>query len=684
MAIHWQIPFRSLRANTLYTVNIYDSTYSDAPIVLKGGAQPFTTQEADDSDEFIPVRTQTGYIRIVDDGKDASGNTLSAANNWKAMIPKSATDRPVTLTAGNTVVWRGFIQPQTFSGVLYGNPQEREFPVCCPLTILDAYDFDITFTGIVSFGTILWNILDKTNSVTDASFQGGAVVEQWLQKKCSGNNFAETDEDNNLRAKYSYLSVLEDVCRFFGWTCRMYRMTAVFTMADDTIDPGFIHFDMQGLDITGEGGTGLYDTESWQTTAIGNVFASTKNDDMVLQGIRKARIEADINASPEIIEVPYDEIEDKYRNDPVVQSTYGVETTKYLFTKKAAEANAHTLKFNWMTMEFGPGGYFDGSGDQYGQRFYYFGSEHIYEYFEDLLIYKHSYNFTTNLYIQGEHPNDGFLIRMKSTSAYSLSNGIMVLSAKTFIDALDSNNDYRHITYIGMGAIKAALKVGDLYWNGSAWTTQWAEIGIPIGVEGGSVGDTGTGSILNNRTLTSNFPNYDGYGIPVSGSIGGIVQIDIRGFYDAAQPYQYGQRGLAIEGFKIEFLRPSVADQQDRNIYTANASNEFTGETTVDLIFASDNNNQFGAGIILNNDGSYCDVINYADGTSDHPEQHNVNRMATFGSKVRRLLTTNLQSNGLGEVTPQHKTTIDSNTFHPIGISHEWRDDITKLTLIEL
>ena len=78
MAIHWQIPFRSLRTNTLYTVNIYDASYSGDPVILKGGEKPFTTQEDDNEDQFAPVRTQSGYIRIVYDGKDAAGNAF----NW--------------------------------------------------------------------------------------------------------------------------------------------------------------------------------------------------------------------------------------------------------------------------------------------------------------------------------------------------------------------------------------------------------------------------------------------------------------------------------------------------------------------------------------------------------------------------------------------------------------------------
>ena len=125
MAIHWQIKFKSLRAangNEDYTVNIYDDDYTGDPIPLKGGAEPFVTQEDDDEDIFTPMRTQSGYIRIVDDGFDAQ--EPAQPFNWKDLVPSTDIDRPVVLTNGNNVVlWHGFMQAQNFSGVLYGNPQ---------------------------------------------------------------------------------------------------------------------------------------------------------------------------------------------------------------------------------------------------------------------------------------------------------------------------------------------------------------------------------------------------------------------------------------------------------------------------------------------------------------------------------------------------------------------------------
>ena len=123
--IHWQIPFKSLRTGILYTVNIYQNNYSGSPVILNGVANPFTTQEADD-DAFALLRTQTGYLRIFDDGKAVSNNA-EVAFNWKDLLPSTDTDRPVTLThiSGQSTVidWQGFLQAQNFSGALYGNPQ---------------------------------------------------------------------------------------------------------------------------------------------------------------------------------------------------------------------------------------------------------------------------------------------------------------------------------------------------------------------------------------------------------------------------------------------------------------------------------------------------------------------------------------------------------------------------------
>ena len=127
---NYSVTFVSLRAGTSYTVNIGGGTGTAIP--LKAAPAPLTTDEDDNDDVFMPLREQTGYLRIIDDGYGDNGSAFE----WTDLIPVPGSERPVTLTAGSTVVWQGFMQAQTFSGELYGNPQEREYPVQCALSAL--------------------------------------------------------------------------------------------------------------------------------------------------------------------------------------------------------------------------------------------------------------------------------------------------------------------------------------------------------------------------------------------------------------------------------------------------------------------------------------------------------------------------------------------------------------------
>ena len=139
--IHWKILFKSLRAGTVYTVNIWkDGELPPGyPLTLKGAAEPMTTDEDADEDMFCPVRKQSGYFRIVDDGKATNASYQEVDFDWKEMLPVNDTDRPVTLTAGiGNVVWQGFMQAQNFGSELYGNPQSHEFPLQCCLSLLSA------------------------------------------------------------------------------------------------------------------------------------------------------------------------------------------------------------------------------------------------------------------------------------------------------------------------------------------------------------------------------------------------------------------------------------------------------------------------------------------------------------------------------------------------------------------
>ena len=94
---YWTIPFQSVNG-TDYVVRILGA---DEDTELIGSAEPITTQEDDNDDLFTPVRTQSGYVRFVDE----TGDTL------RKILPSSSLARYVELIRGGAIVWQGYIKP---------------------------------------------------------------------------------------------------------------------------------------------------------------------------------------------------------------------------------------------------------------------------------------------------------------------------------------------------------------------------------------------------------------------------------------------------------------------------------------------------------------------------------------------------------------------------------------------
>jgi hypothetical protein len=87
----------------------------------------------------------------------------------------------------------------------------------------------------------------------------------------------------------------------------------------------------------------------------------------------------------------------------------------------------------------------------------------------------------------------------------------------------------------------------------------------------------------------------------------------------------------------------------------------------------------------MNPDYSYLETLVFSgSATAKHPEQHLADRVTGFWQTSRRRLAVELRRDLIADITPRHKVTIDGMTGYPIAISHEWRDDVTQLTILQL
>ena len=658
--IHWQIKFRSLRANELYTVSIYDDLYQGDPIQLRGGANPFETQEDDDRDYFKPVRTQTGYITIVDTGKDMNGDDF----DWFDIIPAHAKDRKVVLTDSNNAVrWVGYIQPQTFSGNLYQPTQERKFPVMCPLQALASVDIPSTNLGVHTFAYVLDTILENTGITFGyLNFQGYSSLE-WLQKKVDWLNFLDKEDDGTYTGKFDCLTLLEEVCKFWGWTCRIHEDDLWFVCPDDGLETDYVGIEQSDLYDYLEAGQvpPQYQEGTWGSINTDtDIYATTENSTEVQLGIRKATIKADINKQQIITEIPYDKIVDMYWNNQVttiqVDDTYNFRLHQY--SDGPAEYTFDDLHIDINSI----------STPTYNG----YGAFLISDTYQGDISLKHNYDWKTVLGIVGTLVGtpyaDDWIFMMESLSPHNYDHGVIAISGD--VD--------------GGGYLICRLKVGGKWWNGSAWGTTKTTFNMPIGDEAAPSSSNG-GKIICNRQLNGIYNEYEGYGAAVGAAIGGRVRFEIVGMYANGE-----SAVVNISSLKIQFVREKsysyYDDNRSENTYTNTTNKAFEDEVSIDTIFASDDLNAFGLGIIMNYDGTYCNHVSYiySDGMENsRPEQHLLNRIINRGKYIRKTERIQVRSN-VAVITPYKKCATAQMTGYPMAINHYWRDDITEAYIVQI
>lgn len=649
MAIHWKIPFKSLRTDTLYTVNIYDDSYTGSPVQLTGAAEPFVTQEDDSDDMFIPVRTQTGYIRIVDNGKDANGRTLATADRWDKMLPATNKSRKVALTNGSgTIVWQGWMQPQTFSGQLYEDVQEREFPVMCGLLSLDGEKpVAEQSQGLVNFAGLLYGALQSTGMVFDYIYFSGSDAAYWLLQYVDWENLMEIDDDNNRTSRYTWLEILEAVCRYWGWTCRTQGRNVYMISADENFSPFLIRIDMQGLSEAAGGRTPQWEraTSSFIDTDD-EIYVSTDNSIELLPGREQVIVTADINAKDVVLDVAFDEIADKFRGGQV---TYSKNYDNLYTFRKLTPAGAQFLH-DFENASVRLTCYYDQGRTNGFQCIEQWQSP------DGTLDGKHNFSWKVSLYCERNGSFDDACLTLTSKSAHAFRNGVITING-------DSTSSFT-----------AYLRVGNRCWNGAAWINDTGRHPtFVIRAENGKIADT--------RELLSNYDAYTGYGIPVDAQ-GLCGEVEFRITDNEVAVADWLISSLEI-GFVAMQTDPMATDNNE-NIYKASTGMQFNGNENIELIFATNMHNKYGYGLVMSNSGGYMQDAPYTSGsqtTYEVPEQHLLARMLNRYKKIKKkeIIDVNARIN----IDPITWCETLNMSGYAAAIERHWRDDMERITILE-
>ncbi|MBR3330122.1 MAG: hypothetical protein IKG25_02765 [Mogibacterium sp.] len=688
MANNYTITFRSLRAGTVYTVSVGGGTGTAIP--LKGGAQPFTTQEDNSDDMFTPIRTQSGYLRIVDDGKDANGNAL-AADWWKDLVPANGTDRPVTLTheVNNTTIvdWQGFMQAQSFSGALYGNPQEREFPVQCGLAALNGERTNYS-NGLKNFAFAIKEVLDvmatKSDSVIQIDtimIQGGADARQWLLNRIDWMMFASEDSDGELQAKNTLIDVLNDVCQFWGWTARIKGKTFYLTCADDSAEQGYLQLTRAQLNTlaaaTTDTTTGTVivaedvPTVTLSDTAQNPIFVSTNQTDVKMIGAHKAEVKASINQISEIIAFAPQKVRDMMEQggytwvDEGENTGYFTTPAIYSFTSDKLIGSANSTYSGFCRRQI-----YSESGE---------GTAAIC----DMILCKQYYN-------------GNVFASLQSTRQMPFSSGSLKFNFSIYDGCDPVTNDYYRsiIIRIGIGMTRASAKWLHLAYNAGTTTVSWTSspTDLALQIDGKYI------YAFTNDGFNTFYRIYSAVSF-LNEFLYGYLFVDIMGTPDKSYvglPPQFQIADFTVSYVRAEEVvasgghsRKVTKDRTTTAKYSAYNTNASIEEWNADCIFATDNNLEYGYGLLIDGSGNIVATVGY-NGTNEHPEQHLANRVANYWNVAKRKMDLEVRSNALagsfllGDITPYEKVSVESITFHAISIGRNWRDDITTLSLLQI
>lgn len=687
--IHYKVPFVSLRNGTHYVVNIWkDGAPSGGLKTLAGAASPFVTQEDDNEDLFCDIRTQTGYVRIV---------SADASDLWAAIAPATDTDTPVTLTVGTgtTPVWQGFIQSQTYGHDMYGDPQELEFPVMCMLSALESKQISIGNVAIRNFAYLLKYIVDEMNTlgngvaeITGVVIGGGADARQWLQKKFDWQNFVSEQDGEYDTVKYNIYSVLEDMCRFWGWTARTCGQTLYLTNADDEDEQSLLELTYAQLTTlstaTTDTQTGSEDIpQTWNIPQVSgaNPFVNTDNEESQLRGPNKAVVQADCNAEDTIIKFAPKKVRDELElnttwtwvghSDPELENTIG-----YFGT-------------NPIKSTFGLNGVMSGSSN-YGGGFcrrQIFSTEEQETATKADLILADGFSTTTafsSLTVNRWHNYGGGSLSVK---------GNIFQGYKQFEAGDDS---WFMFIRLGIGESRGTAKwynlTCDAYGNiFSSWENSPQMLAIHIngnGLQGFSAYQ------YNENPFVPDIDWGNFSSIPVDAGLNGYLFIDFMGFHSYNGGNSYGD----VADFEVTFSRDETfiqnntkqhrprtmsEDRVDRREYESTNQGKADNQWNADCIFASDNNMEYGYGLLMNADGTWMGKVPY-DINEDYPEQHLADRVTSFWQYARRMIRTEVKYSEASGVNPSTKVNMKSLILHPMSISHDWREDTIQLILIEL
>jgi hypothetical protein len=733
--IRWQIPFVSVQG-IHYRVDIYDEgTFT--PVELQAGEKPFVTNEDASEDFFYPVRTQTGTLQVC----TLLPGTTDQYITLEDLLPANNIARPVrllNLDNSNAIEWQGFLSCEAYSQDYTGIAQNLDLPVISVLEAMASVQLDQSrSSGLAKIKAAVKAAMNEIvlqsgmSFYTHVNYSGTSykIFDKYIdqtvlfEQKEYNNENSTTYIVSGLSAK----DALERIATYMGWVVREQGTKIYFErMGDDIYTWEETYADFGGTLISVPEIVNF--TEKSLATDFDDKWMGADHQRTIAGGAKSVEVVAKVKTNDFRLNLPdfpynnneifYKRIYNPYEGSFWVyivaeKNTHVYSNVSYKFQKwKLNVAESHTRReylgefslqdtLNSMIASNDPQIYAINivrASSAPPTCILTAGAFLAQVAYESQSLSAHK--TTTGLYCVwapavfmnyqeiAQSWNYDPIAKLSSKVPTNLNNGYIKLSA-SMTHLIYSFENYTDSGYVGnrtdnwTDKILIHVRVGDMYWNGSEWTTTPSKFLIDI-----------QGTNFKKNWAPSMFvTETDGFLIPINTLLTGYAEIAI---YCPVNAEAHQNFTLLAETFfsslDVDYLIEDnhLTSDRSENHYFRLLGTNFRDEISIGTDLASFLNNKPSPSLIMDDETTPMKFINYLTGSgteSRRPEVDLLNRLASYYVATRQRLELEVAHPTAAPLPLLKLQDIDYATngkvYLPLSESRDWQTDVCKLTCFE-
>ena len=271
------------------------------------------------------------------------------------------------------------------------------------------------------------------------------------------------------------------------------------------------------------------------------------------------------------------------------------------------------------------------------------------------------------------------ILKMQSPNAAKYSSGAFVVSAQVYGYNMAVGGSLYEDN--GAGELEIKFRIGDKYWNGSAWGSNETWFTIQLGSENDN---SVPGKILSTKTLDQPYNGADGYVMPINEDLSGVVELTIHATtFGKVSDLVYRNQQLYLDNLKVDYYKDDNVSEirkssnQD-NVYVSILKRRTSEEKEIELKIASNNNNPAAYNTLSGAGRDVGPLYFIEEGASMLAEERLLGILKqVYGRTTEKLNITVERS----ELTPMARLTRDGKNYRVLSEKIEWADDSEEIMI---